>query len=642
MFYPEQALWIVDKQGTRRRFLLKRPQKRLAHALMRQRDAGLPQRAMALKARQVGISTLVQAMVVQRATQFANHLAIVLAQDRTVAGKLYKIGDSMWADLPADIKPPRSQNADTLDRKYSVFGEPSLALRRQGVRGLNSTIEIASPRAITGRGTTARTLHISEFAWWKVTEALLGLLNGVPDDPGTLVVIESTARGHNHFKDHWDLAVSGESGYYPFFSPWFEEAEYRQPLNDADAAALERALGRHPKWGADEPELAQTIRSEYERWAEEDGEPAPDEAWLERRVLEHLAWRRWCIPAKCEGSTDKFKQEYPSDPDEAFLSTGNRVFDAKTVAIVVKRCERTDPQAPTIEQPGPASGGFRVTETRKAVNRQKQRIEVPTAVVWVPAKQLRGDEQGGWRLWQAPRKERVIDPEEAERLDLAELEALAAGGYRVPAGQYIVGGDPASGETDEKGVTHAEHALQVIDHRSRRQVAEWVGQIDPDLWALEALKAALFFNRAWVVIERSGGYGLSSLRLLSLDWHYPFVFTEQSKDKRSESRTDRLGFSTDPVSKPLLEAHMMALLRDGNDGVQSMRVARQMLTFIRNERGSTGPEPGKLSDALMAYLIAQWVAHLRPIRPASSAQSDGKKKAKARARRRPRNPKTGY
>jgi hypothetical protein len=307
----------------------------------------------------------------------------------------------------------------------------------------------------------------------------------------------------------------------------------------------------------------------------------------------------------------------------------------------VKRCEReTDPPVATIENTGPVPGGFRVVETRAAVNRQKQKIEVPIKVVWVPSKQLTAEEQGGWRLWQAPQQEHVIDAAEAEAMDLAQLERLASGGYRLPAGQYVIGGDPASGETDEKGVVHAAHALQVIDHRTRLQVAEWSGQIDPDLWALEALKAALYYNRAWVAIERTGGYGLSTLRLLSLDWHYPFVFTEQSKDRRSESRSDRLGFSTDTASKPLIEAHMMALLREGNDGVQSLELARQMLTFVRNERGGTGPEPGNLSDRLMAYMIAQWIAHLRPIRPASSASSDGKKRQRAQRRR--RNPKTGY
>jgi hypothetical protein len=98
------------------------------------------------------------------------------------------------------------------------------------------------------------------------------------------------------------------------------------------------------------------------------------------------------------------------------------------------------------------------------------------------------------------------------------------------------------------------------------------------------------------VIERTGGYGLAALRLLSLDWHYPYVFTEQSKDKRSEKRTDRLGFSTDHVSKPLLEAHAKELLRLEKDGIQSLTLARQMLTYVRRDNGSTGPESGKLSD----------------------------------------------
>jgi hypothetical protein len=627
VFYPERALWIVDKQGTRRRFMLKRPQRRLNRALMAQRDAGMPQRAVALKARQVGVSTDVQGLTVQRATQHENHLAMVLAQDRQTAGALFKIGDYMWANLPADIKPPRSQNADTQDRKYSVFGEPSMALRRQGLMGLNSRIEIATPKGLSARGRTPRTLHISEYAFWTVDEALIGILNGVPDDPGTLVVIESTAKGHNHFKDDWDLAVSGESGYYPFFSPWFEEEEYRRPMNDADAATLERGLGRHPRWGADEPQLADTIREEYVKWAGEDNEPAPDEAWLERRVLEHLAWRRWAIPAKCRGSVDKFKQEYPSVPDEAFLATGSRVYDVQSISMVIKRCGQTDPPVPSLEVMGPVPGGFRVDESRSAVNRQKQRIEVPTSVVWVPQARLDRDEQGGWRLWQAPRKERRLEGEDGGEPRI------------VPAGQYVIGGDPASGETDDKGVTHAEHALQVIDHESRLQVAEWTGQMDPDLWAMEALKAALFFNRAWVVIERTGGYGLAALRLLSLDWHYPYVFTEQSKDKRSEKRSDRLGISTDHVSKPLMEAHLMELLRLEKDGIQSMRVARQMLTYVRRDNGSSGPESGALADALMALTIAQYGAHLRPLRPGGAPQSGKKKKGR---RDRPRSRKTGY
>jgi hypothetical protein len=39
-----------------------------------------------------------------------------------------------------------------------------------------------------------------------------------------------------------------------------------------------------------------------------------------------LMWRRWAIRNRCQGDIDKFHQEYPSTPHEAFISTGLNVF----------------------------------------------------------------------------------------------------------------------------------------------------------------------------------------------------------------------------------------------------------------------------------------------------------------------------
>jgi hypothetical protein len=622
-FFAENAVVIINKRGERVPFRLKRAQRRLLRALMRQREVGQPQRAVALKARQVGVSTACQSMLTQRSTQFENHLALDLAQDRKTAGKLFKMGEFAHANLPAEIKPPVARKADTEDRKYMIFGEPSAQMRRQGLVGLNSSMEISTAAGLAGRGLTPRSLHISERAWWQQGDAILGVINGVPDDPDTLIVIESTAQGHNHFKDDWDLAVSGESGYYPFFSPWFEEEDYRRPFaNRQDELEFEASVGHHPRWGADEPTLAALVRDSYLAWAEEDGQKKLEEEWLRLRVLQHLNWRRWAIAAKCQGKVDKFKQEYPSTPDEAFLSTGNRVFDAHSVAAVIKRCEReSDPPVPTIAAPGPVVGCLRVVESRKGMDRAKNVIEVPVRVEWVPAARAGYDELCLWRLWAAPLRDRV----DAE-------------GGRVPDGQYVVFCDPASGETDDKGVMHAEHAIEVIDHRSRAQVAEWAAQMDPDLAALELLKAAIYFNGAWVNVERTGGYGLSMLRKVAIDYRWARTWTEKVKDKRTEKMQDRLGWSTDSVSKPLMEAELMELLRLEKDGIRSLALARQMLTFVRDDRGRTKPESGKLSDRLMAYMGAQITAKMRPVRPDEGA---GSRKRPAK-KRRPKRPKTGY
>lgn len=626
VYFAEKAVKIVNKRGLLVPFRLKRPQKRLCYALMAQRESGRPQRAMALKARQVGVSTVSQSIQIQRATQHANHLAMVLAQDRTTAGALHDMGVTMWANLPAEIKPPGARQSGTQDRKYLLFGESSMQLRRAGMFGLNSTIEIATAAGLAARGRTPRTLHVSEYAWWTKGEAILGVINGVPDDPDSLIIEESTANGHNHFKDEWDLAVAGESGFYPFFSPWYEEEEYRRPFMGSERAAFR--VGAHPKWGEGELELYELIKSEYRGWHGVEPyawlEQADDfEEALETRVLEHLNWRRWAIAAKCQGKLDRFKQEYPSNPDEAFLATGNRVFDAIAVSGVIKRCETlTDPPVPTLEATGPVSGGFRVVETRNGVDMAKNIITVPTKVLWLPSAQLAPDEEGGWRLWQAPLRDRVDED-----------------GQPVDDGQYVGFCDPASGETDDKGTTHAESAIEVIDHRTREQVAEWAGQTDPDLVALELYKACLYFNQAWAAVERTGGYGLSIGRKLGKDWMYPFTYTEVSRDQRVDKQRKSIGWSTDSVTKPLMEAELQELLRLEKDGIKSLALARQLLTIVRDDRGRSGPTPGNLSDRAMAYMGAQMVAKVKPIRPGGAGKSKAKGKA---SKRRPKREKTGY
>lgn len=622
-YYAENAVWIANKQGKVIPFKLRRPQKRLARALMAQRAAGIPMRAVLLKARQVGMSTLSQSMIIQRVTQQANHTAMVLATDRDTAGNLFSIGEGMYARLPAEIRPPVAAQSGTQDRKHMTFGEPSRQLRREGVLGLNSRITMATPAGLSGRSRTIRTLHISEYAHWPMSDKLLAVINGVPDDPDSLILNESTPYGHNHFKDEWDLAVSGESGYIPFFTPWYEDGEYRRPFaNEADYDMF--VPGDHPKYGGEEEEKLYTqLREDIAKWTEEEGERfAADE--LELLVLEHLNWRRWAIPAKAQGSIDKFHQEYPSNPDEAFLSTGNRVFEPKLVQVVIDRCEKvTDPPVRSIETPGPAAGLLRPAETKKVIDRMKQKIDVPTSVEWVPRSKIdrAGGEVARWRLWEAPQKGHEHE------------------GVWVPDGQYIVFCDPASGQTDEKGLTRATHAIQVIDHRTRRQVAEWAAQIDPDLCALELLMIALHYNSAWINVEKTGGWGLPMIRKLRHDWHYTRIWTNESLDKRTTKYEDRLGWDTNSVTKPLMEAELIELLRLEADGIRSLELARQMLWFVRDDRGRSAPEPGKLSDRLMAFMGAQMTAKLRPIRPDAGPTSQRKR---AKKRRRPRSEKTGY
>ena len=92
------------------------------------------------------------------------------------------------------------------------------------------------------------------------------------------------------FYDLWKGAVDGTNGYVPVFIPWFTDPDYREPVPDN--------FERTP----DEIDLA----AEYDL----------DD--------EQLMFRRRKI---AQNGLDLFRQEYPSYPDEAFLTTGRPVFN---------------------------------------------------------------------------------------------------------------------------------------------------------------------------------------------------------------------------------------------------------------------------------------------------------------------------
>lgn len=605
LYFPSRALKIIDKRGEEVVFNLKQPQRRLAAAMMRQRDAGLPQRAVALKARQVGVSTQTQGIAIQRVCQRPNHKALIVAQDNRTAGSLFDIGNRMWANLPREIRPPLAYFANArTGLKYMQFGEAAKKLREDGVYGLNSVIEIdTANEAQAGRGLTIHTLHLSEVAFWENPAKMDSLLNAVPETPESFALVESTAFGANLFKDTWDMAADGSSGFYPHFTPWFEEHEYRLPFaNRDDELEFETAVGTGP-YGEDEPDLLELIGDSIYTWAAELNERPPDAGDVRIRALEHLHWRRRAIPAKCKGSIDTFHQEYPSTPDEAFLTTGRKVFDLKGVRRVLKAVEHTDPVVPSIEHPGPEKGRLKPLGEREVQSRRGMKIMVAKGALWIPMDRVEDENRrfAQWRMWEKP------DPGDDQAVDINGDPAP-----RLP-GQYIAFEDPASGEENEGEL--AASAIVVINHRTLKQCAELeTKNLDPDEVAEQLYLAGLYWNKAWVAIERTGGYGLSGIRRVVRDYRYPRFFRMQVEDNNTGSDLDRAGWDTNPRTKPMMIDRGHELLRTNTDGIRSRRLASQLSTYIRDEKGKTKPDAGKLADILMAWLGAQAIAERRPLR----------------------------
>ena len=305
--YIERCLWIKNKAGELQRFTLNPPQEKLYGIVREQARAGKPIRIIILKARQEGFSTLTEALIFHGAVTHHNREALIVAHREDATGNLFRMSRRFFEMLDEPMKPMlRASNAREL-----VFENPSkLAREREARPGLRSRIRCvtAGGRGI-GRSDTLQYVHLSEYAFWPEgpggkSETLLGILQAVPAESGTMVVIESTANGFDDFKALWDRAVRGESDFTPVFFAWFENPEYSREVSPGTV------------WTEEEERLR-------ERYALDDRQ---------------LAWRRWCIANNCGGDVSRFHQEYPSNAEEAFLHSGEGVFDNEAVQRRLEQC----------------------------------------------------------------------------------------------------------------------------------------------------------------------------------------------------------------------------------------------------------------------------------------------------------------
>ena len=298
--YIQRFLKIIDKRGKIVGLLLNEPQKRLYEVIKREWEAGRPVRIIILKARQMGFSTLTAAIIFWMAATAHAVRCMVVAHKDEATDNLFQMYKRFYENLPDPVKPMlQASNAKEL-----VFDAPSR--QKDKAQGLGSRIRCATAGGQgVGRSYTLKAAHLSEVAFWPGDKkaTLTGILQAVPDLPGTMIIMESTANGFEEFKKRWDAAEDaqreGREGYIPIFFAWHEMKEYRR---------------RPPKdfvRTEEEQQLAETFH--LDEW--------------------QLAWRRWAIENLCGGDIDLFHQEYPASPAEAFISTGRCAFDKAALVL---------------------------------------------------------------------------------------------------------------------------------------------------------------------------------------------------------------------------------------------------------------------------------------------------------------------
>lgn len=299
--YIEEYVKIRDKNSNIIPLKLNEPQQKYYNVIKKIKEEGKPVRIIILKARQMGFSTATEGIFFKETVTKANINTAIVAHKEESTANLFNMSKLMYDELPEPMKP---------EKKKSNARE--LVFDKEDGTGLKSKIKCftAGGKGV-GRSDTINNLHLSELAFWQgdKKQTLLGLLQAVPNTPNTMIIIESTANGYEYFKELWDNAVAGKSDFVPIFIGWNELQEYKMPYTGFELTKEEKELQR-----------------------------------LYALTLEQLTWRRWCIANNCGGDEEQFKQEYPINPEEAFISTGKCYFNKLNIIKRIQEVRNIKPE----------------------------------------------------------------------------------------------------------------------------------------------------------------------------------------------------------------------------------------------------------------------------------------------------------
>lgn len=526
--YAAAWLRIRDKRARLVPFVLNSAQRRLLGEIRSAESEGRPKRFIILKARQLGFSTMSLGLMYEHATTTPATEAFMAAHDDESTLDLFERVRLMHDQAP--IRPmTRYSNRRELD-----FSNP----RRKDAKadpGLMSRIRVGTAgKSTLGRSKTVRYLHCSEVAFWEnAGRVLLGLEQALPDDRHTVEIIESTANGvGGEFYERWQRASNPETrgDWRAVFFAWFDDPEYRRPVESG-------VMNPVPSCVVD---VELFLREERELKA------------LFNLDDEQLNWRRWAIVNRCGNSLEMFRQEYPSTPEEAFLTTGRPVFNQQALNFRKR--------------------GLMAEDLRRKGEKRSGR--------WVAGRIVRGtvmprflpDEGGDLRVYEFPK----------------------------PQESYVISADVAEGIT--KGKDSDSSALQVF----RRgvpvvQVASWSGRIPPSEFASMLVMLGYWYNKALLAVE-SNNHG-HTVNTLLVRAKYSRIHMRVDLDRFGPEVLERPGWETNKKTRPILvDAAGDAIL--GTVQINDIPTIDQMLTFVHNEKsGKPEGDKGCHDDLVLAFGI---------------------------------------
>ena len=171
--------------------------------------------------------------------------------------------------------------------------------------------------------------------------------------------------------------------------------------------------------------------------------------------------------------------------------------------------------------------------------------------------------------------------------------------------KYCIGGDTA-GEGSDWFTGH------VLNAKTGKQVARLRHQMDEDLYVRQIYCLGYYYQSK----DKEGGISPALMCIESNFSSYPNkelvrlgytnMFVREKEDRFSGVIDKSYGFKTTSVTRPVIIAELVKIVRESVELIFDKSTLEEMLTFVRNEKGRPEAQQGAHDDLVMGLAIAYY------------------------------------
>lgn len=545
-----------------------------------------------LKARQQGISTLVEGIMCHRALFVPGaKCSIGSANDQktyVMMGMMYTALEHIpWWLGPTQTKDKRS-------------GAPILEFSHVGT---SIVIQSGSMKGGIGQGTTPTAIHLSEVADFTdpITQIEEGLLKAVHRAPEIFMVLESTGNGNSGWwADYWrankENYWQGNARMLPLFLPWFMTPELFPPPDFRQHHPVK------PDWVPAPETRAMSIKCEvYVR---------------NTRILTQILGDNWKLPieqqwfwewnfmdARRRRTEKSWARMMPCDDYEALIGEHDSVFDQDSINTIENKRSRV-------------ASVYGILGEGIAEKHEPNPVEVnPKGIRQYSSWHTLKDEKMEWIFMPLL----VVD---LERPEFNPLKKFIV--YECPekGADYSIGVDPGTGVGRDR--------TPIIVTKTGRdalpdiQVAEFTTDdvTNVEIYAFVAAIAAFYGQfmeegrHPKIIIEQKRKYGDTcqhQLNLMGMRRHHAFVTYDKKTLKPKIREGMRQGWYTNEWSRPMLLGYFKYAIENGWFIVNSRWLLEEIEGFEQhlttNGKTRMDHQSGKHDDRIFAAAMSYFTMH---------------------------------